>query len=76
MPIDRRHFALSAAALALAGAAPAFAGADEDEITKKLEAFRAAQQAGNADGITPLLPAKLSFNHSIKSINDKAKLLN
>ena len=41
MPIDRRHFALSAAALALLGAAPAFAGADEDEITKKLEAFRA-----------------------------------
>jgi ketosteroid isomerase-like protein len=76
MQIDRRHFALSAAALALLGATSAFAGADEDEITKKLEAFRAAQQAGNAEGLAPLLAEELSYSHSLGQLDDKAKLLN
>ncbi|MBR1120449.1 nuclear transport factor 2 family protein [Bradyrhizobium lablabi] len=75
MQIDRRYFALSAAALTLLGTTSAFAGADEDEITKKLEAFRAAQQAGNADGLAPLLAEELSYSHSLGQLDDKAKLL-
>ena len=76
MQIDRRQFALPVAALAVLAAMPAFAGADEDEITKKVEAFRAAQAAGNADGIAPLLADDLSYSHSSGAIDDKAKLLN
>ncbi len=76
MQIDRRHFALPIAALAVLGAVPAFAGADEDEITKKVEAFRAAQQAGNADALAPLLADELSYSHSLGQLDDKTKLLN
>jgi hypothetical protein len=75
MQIDRRQLALPALALGLLSIVPAFAGADEDEITKKLEAFRAAQQAGNADGIAPLCAEELSYSHSSGAIDDKAKLL-
>ena len=76
MQLDRRQLALPALALGLLSIVPAFAGADEDEITKKVEAFRAAQAAGNADGIAPLLADDLSYSHSSGSIDDKAKLLN
>jgi ketosteroid isomerase-like protein len=75
MQIDRRQFALPVVALAMLGAMPAFAGADEDEVTKKVEAFRAAQAAGNADGIAPLCAEELSYSHSSGAIDDKAKLL-
>ena len=76
MQIDRRQFALPVAALAVLATMPAFAGADEDEITKKVEAFRAAQAAGNADGLAPLLAEELSYSHSLGQLDDKAKLLN
>jgi hypothetical protein len=76
MHLDRRQLALPALALGLLSIVPAFAGADEDEITKKVEAFRAAQAAGNADGIAPLCAEELSYSHSSGSIDDKAKLLN
>jgi ketosteroid isomerase-like protein len=76
MHLDRRQLALPALALGLLSIVPAFAGADEDENTKKVEAFRAAQAAGNADGIAPLLADDLSYSHSSGSIDDKAKLLN
>ena len=75
MQLDRRQLALPVLALALLGVVPAFAGADEDEVTKKVEAFRAAQAAGNADGIAPLCAEELSYSHSSGSIDDKAKLL-
>ena len=45
------------------------------KITKKVEAFRAAQAAGNADGIGPLCAEELSYSHSSGAIDDKAKLL-
>jgi hypothetical protein len=76
MQLGRRQLALPALALGLLSIVPAFAGADEDEITKKVEAFRAAQAAGNADGIAPLCAEELSYSHSSGSIDDKAKLLN
>lgn len=75
MQIDRRQLALPALALGLLSVVPAFAGADEDEITKKLEAFRAAQQAGNADGIAPLCAEELSYSHSSGAVDTKAALL-
>ena len=54
---------------------PAFAGADEDEITKKVEAFRAAQAAGNADGIAPALRGRIQLQPLQRRVDDKAKLL-
>ncbi len=79
MNINRRTLMLPALTTALAigllGAVPAFAGPDEDEVAKKVEAFRVAQLAGNADGIAPLCAEELSYSHSSGSVDDKAKLL-
>ena len=80
MKINRRELMLPALAVGLLSLdpfsiVPAFAGADEDEIGKKVEAFRAAQAAGNADGIAPLCAEELSYSHSSGSVDDKAKLL-
>lgn len=74
MPLDRRQLALSALALGFMSAA-AFAGADEDAVLKNVETFRAAQQAGKADTIAPLLADDLSYSHSSGAVDDKAKLL-
>jgi ketosteroid isomerase-like protein len=75
MNIDRRQLALPVLALGLMSIVPAFAGADEDAIAKNVEAFRAAQAAGNAEGIAPLCAEELSYSHSSGSVDDKAKLL-
>jgi ketosteroid isomerase-like protein len=79
MNIDRRQLALPVLALGLGiglmSVVPAFAGADEDVIAKNVEAFRAAQAAGNADGIAPLCAEELSYSHSSGAVDDKAALL-
>ena len=75
MQHDRRQFALTALALGLLTALPAFAGADEDAVLKNVETFRAAQAAGKADAIAPLLAEDLSYSHSSGAVDDKAKLL-
>ncbi|ANW06019.1 nuclear transport factor 2 family protein [Bradyrhizobium icense] len=79
MKIDRRQLALPALALGLTlglmSVVPAFAGADEDAIAKKVEAFRTAQAAGNAEGIAPLCADELSYSHSNAKIDTKASLL-
>ena len=78
MNIDRRQLALPALAIGLVGlmiVVPAFAGADEDAIAKNVEAFRAAQAAGNADGIAPLCAEELSYSHSSGAVDTKAALL-
>jgi hypothetical protein len=75
MTVTRRGLALSSLALSLLAAVPAFAGADEDTVAKNLEAFRAAQAAGNADGIAPLCTEELSYSHSSAKIDTKASLL-
>jgi ketosteroid isomerase-like protein len=84
MNIDRRQLALPVLALpvlalgltlGLTSVVPAFAGADEDAIAKNVEAFRAAQAAGNAEGIAPLCAEELSYSHSSGSVDDKAALL-
>ena len=75
MQLDRRQFALTALAFGLLTAPLAFAGADEDAVLKNLETFRAAQAAGKADVIAPLLAEDLSYSHSSGAVDDKAKLL-
>lgn len=76
MQIDRRQLAFSVLALGLLSAVPAFAGADEDAIAKNLEAFRAAQAAGNTEVIASICAEELSYSHSNAKIDTKASLLN
>ncbi len=75
MTITRRDLALSALAVSLLAAVPAFAGADEDMIAKNLEAFRAAQVAGNTEVLAALCMDELSYSHSSAKIDTKASLL-
>ena len=75
MDIDRRGLILPALALALLGTVPAFAGADEDAVLKNVEAFRAAQAAGNAEALVSLLAEELSYSHSNAKVDTKAQLL-
>ena len=77
MNIDRRQLALPALALGLLSLVPvpAFAGADEEAVAKNVEAFRAAQAAGNADGLAPLCAEELSYSHSSGAVDTKATLL-
>jgi len=75
MDIDRRGLILPALALGLLGTVPAFAGADEDAVLKNVEAFRAAQAAGNAEALVSLLAEELSYSHSNAKIDTKASLL-
>jgi len=77
MQLDRRHFALTLLVLVLGllTAPVAFAGADEEAVLKNVETFRAAQAAGRADAIAPLLAEDVSYSHSNGAIEDKAKVL-
>ena len=75
MDIDRRGLILPALALGLLGTVPAFAGADEDAVLKNVEAFRAAQAAGNAEALVSLLAEELSYSHSNAKVDTKASLL-
>ena len=75
MNANRRTLMLSALAIGLLGAVPAFAGADEDAIAKNLEAFRAAQALGNAAVLASLCAAELSYSHSSGAVDDKASLM-
>ena len=73
MDIDRRQVALPALAIGLLGLAPAFAAsADEEAVTKKVEAFRAAQVAADAKAFDALCAAELSYSHSDGRVEDKA----
>jgi ketosteroid isomerase-like protein len=75
MDIDRRGLILPALALGLLSTVPAFAGADEDAVLKNVEAFRAAQAAGNAEALVGLLAEDLSYSHSNAKVDTKASLL-
>jgi ketosteroid isomerase-like protein len=72
MKINRRQLALPALAIGLLGAVPAFAGADEDAVTKNVEAFRAAQFAADAKTLEGLCAPELSYSHSDGRVEDKA----
>ncbi|HWZ07617.1 MAG TPA: DUF4440 domain-containing protein, partial [Bradyrhizobium sp.] len=76
MNIDRRQLALPVLAFGLLipalGAAPAFAGADEDAVARNVEAFRAAQFGADAKTLEGLCAAELSYSHSDGRVEDKA----
>ena len=73
MNMNRRHLALPALAFGLLAALPAGAmSADEEAVSKKLEAFRAAQMAQDAKTLTALTAPELSYSHSDGRVEDKA----
>ena len=77
MNVDRRQLVLPALAVGLAvglaGVAPAYAGsADEDAVTKNLEAFRQAQIAADAKAFDALCAPEMSYSHSDGRVEDKA----
>jgi ketosteroid isomerase-like protein len=76
MDIDRRQLALPALAIGLLSVVPAFAAsADEDAVTKNLEAFRTAQAAANAEALAALCAPELSYSHSSGVVEDKATFI-
>jgi ketosteroid isomerase-like protein len=76
MQINRRYLALPALALGLLAAAPAFAlTADEEAVSKRLEAFRAAQMAKDGKALEALILPELSYSHSSGVVQDKAEFL-
>ena len=73
MNIDRRQLALPALAFGLLSVVPVFASlADEDAVAKSVEAFRAAQVAGDAKVFDALCAPELSYSHSDGRVEDKA----
>jgi ketosteroid isomerase-like protein len=76
MDIDRRQLALPALAIGLLSVAPVFAASgDEEDVAKKVEAFRAAQVAADAKAFDPLCAAELSYSHSDGRVEDKAAFI-
>ncbi len=76
MNIDRRQLALPVLAIGLLGLAPAFAASgDEEAVAKKVEAFRAAQVALDAEALDVLCAAELSYSHSDARVEDKATFI-
>lgn len=71
MKPHRRALALSVLAASLLSVTPAFAGADEDAVAKKLEAFRNAQFAADAKALDALTAPELSYSHSNARVEDK-----
>src|ERR1044072_6164500 len=74
MKINRRNLMLSGLAVGVVGVVPALAGADEDAVAKNVEAFRAAQAAGNSEVLASLCAPELSYSHSSGALDDKASL--
>jgi ketosteroid isomerase-like protein len=72
MNINRRELALPVLAIGILGVTPAFAGAEEDAVTKNVEAFRAAQFASDAKTLEGLCAPELSYSHSDGRVEDKA----
>jgi ketosteroid isomerase-like protein len=73
MEIARRDVLLPVLAVGLLGIVPAMAAsADEEAVTKNVEAFRQAQIAADPKALEALCAAELSYSHSDARIEDRA----
>ncbi len=81
MSIGRRHLTVQSAAICLAAIsllqprATQAASSDEEAVMKRLEAFRDAQFARDADGLAALVADELSYSHSDGHIEDKTTFI-
>src|SRR6516165_8108700 len=74
MPINRRELVLPVLALSLLGL-PALAGADDEAVAEKVEAFRNAQIAADAKAFDALCANEMSYSHSSGKFDDKATFI-
>ena len=74
MPINRRELVLPVLALSLLGL-PALAGADDEAVAEKVEAFRNAQIAADAKAFDALCANEMSYSHSSGRVEDKATFI-
>lgn len=72
MTLIRRHLMLPVLALGALAALPAWADADDAAVARNLEAFRTAQAALDAAGLTALSAPELSYSHSDGRVEDRA----
>jgi ketosteroid isomerase-like protein len=75
MTINRRELALPVLALSLLGTLPAFAGADDEAVAERVEAFRNAQIAADAKAFDALCANGMSYSHSSGKVEDKATFI-
>jgi ketosteroid isomerase-like protein len=75
MPINRRELVLPVLALSLLGSLPAIAGADDEAVAEKVEAFRNAQIAADANAFDALCANEMSYSHSSGRVEDKATFI-
>ena len=75
MTLNRRELALPVLALSLVGTLPALAGADDEAVAEKVEAFRNAQIAADAKAFEALCADELSYSHSDARVEDKATFI-
>jgi ketosteroid isomerase-like protein len=81
MSIDRRHLTLQSAAIGLVAVgllqprATQAASSDDQAVMKRLEAFRDAQFARDANALAALVADELSYSHSDAHIEDKATFI-
>ena len=81
MNIDRRQLILPALAVGLLSVVPAStvpvraASAEEEAVTEKVEAFRAAQFVSDAKTLDGLCAAELSYSHSSGVVEDKTTFI-
>jgi ketosteroid isomerase-like protein len=76
MMLDRRLVMFAIPVIGLAGAMPAGAATpDEDAVAKRVEAFRAAQVAADAEAFGILCAPELSYSHSDGRVEDKATFI-
>jgi Domain of unknown function (DUF4440) len=74
MTINRRELVLPVLALSLLGT-PAFAGADDEAVAEKVEAFRNAQIQADAKAFDALCANEMSYSHSSGRVEDKATFI-
>lgn len=75
MTINRRELVLPVLALSLLGTLPAFAGADDEAVAERVEAFRNAQIAADAKAFDALCANEMSYSHSSGRVEDKVTFI-
>lgn len=72
MSTPRRYLIPTLLSLAAMVSLPAIADADEDAVTRNVDAFRSAQIASNGVTLTTLCAPEVSYSHSSGIVEDRA----
>ena len=72
MSTKRRYLIPTLLSLAVMVSPPAIAGADEDAVTRSLDAFRGAQIAADGATLSALCAPEVSYSHSSGKVEDRS----